>query len=540
MISGIALFVGSYFMNFSLFLVEIVILFQFLGGFMFYIYGKRSLDPKKAHSHIHFEQSKVFYYFFFAMMLFFMILYAKSGYRVKNGYTLSSFEQSQVNSILFGINQRRNRILATNNCDFYGHGSKLSSYHLHFVAACMIEDPTSHNVRFLIYLLNSLSTCVFMSYFLRRFTNHFYLVTFLVFMNNGWSSFRYFFQKTDLEDVDYINHTPKDFFIPAYHFISHYLLSSFSTSFSIPMLLLSVGVAQASCKKNRPTIFAYLIAVTIPIPYISIITISLLLIIQEFNSLSLIFLVAPFRLYGSSIQFKPIWNYYHTKGVLFSEFSLLFDILGPIFFALPFFTYWGISHDVLMRYILFLLVSITIISGNDSFISYSVTSSLCLPVFISGFSNMIIIYYKNIKNKSLKGIIIAFLSFMLILNIFGGFITFFESFSQIPLFKHEDIEFSDSIMHIIPPSSLVYTPVLDNNPVSNLAGKQVLLSNIEGLWRIGYSPSQTFRDIEKMNLSFLINEYPISYLVQYDEMPKVDVLLEPILSIGKWALNRIK
>ncbi|OHS96860.1 hypothetical protein TRFO_09765 [Tritrichomonas foetus] len=461
-------------------------------------------------------------------------------------------ELSFISSVLYGINSKKADISILNNTSKFNLFNASKCYFnkifdqilfndpfnmkekykqptiplLYVVGCCALGLPIN-DALFIIHFLNILATTAFLFYFATLQGGKRFLFIICMMLNGGWAFFRFFFIYDS--SCDFIFNNGYRTHLPIYHFLTHHLSFSLSSSYSIPLAILSLCYSENELSDVNSYLFGGFLASLIPnfLTSISVFAISFC----HPNCVKIIF---PFlvslipKILKENLIVQPVWREFQNEGYYFSHLLIWFESFGPVFLATIhlLFNYKDKSfyHLFLSRLSLFLLLNI-IRDGNDIYETSIAINSVFLPfIILYSLESLFNIKYYFSKNGSLKGFVNAIVGIVIFTYIAGGGINIIKTRENtIEVLNEYDLRLSEYINDNINTNETFY--VLNPksmNPITILLGRQLFMGNTTFVWKRGgdiqFALSDFLEIDQSGNISSILKKYNFHYLLIHNEI----------------------
>jgi len=493
MVTSLILWVTSFFFRICSLHVIVIMIFQFFISFKIR-FGK-TFPKRKFFSYSSFEATISLY------LCLLLVSFVSLAYLIKLfrdypekmptvGLSLIEYENTMIQSILYGVNAPRKSFLCFSD-PFVSNLCITSSSLPYIFQSCLcVLGASFESSSSIIAFFNILSTAMAIYYFSSSYSSRNISISLMFLFNSSWSILIYYFNENGSPEV--IHGTGRLKYTPWHQIMAVYLVFSKELSFSIPMTIFAMAIAQISTKKRiaRLYILSGIIGCLIPNFLMSMAFfatsscyISSAKYVLPFSLLSLI------KLKYSPVEFNPIWREYQFQGIYFSEIIVWFDCMGPIFLFLLFIPFYLKDQLLLHRFIngvsAMLFLSL-FREGKDTINTSASITAISFPILITAFIES----FERMKNKCsndyINGVIAFFELFMNFIVVCGGILILLRvssdmtkgidnDDSNISLFIKDNVHFNEKIL----------TDSLPMNPVYFLLGRQVFYGSSKNTWKRG-------------------------------------------------------
>ena len=244
-------------------------------------------------------------------------------------YPLISHDRAVVNSIVNGCNLKASKIFRLADPFLFNATIGGMPTFYEYTAACQLLGGEFPQILKLFGFMNGLAIGASI-YFIsvvsspkRKFTAPFAIL--LVLMNGGWASIK----NMSMTNGSLIQSRTS----PFYQVSTTFLCSSINSSFTLALSMLAMAFLWQPQK--RCFIIASILTSSIPslFPYLGVLSLAICSINVGpiyFSSL----VTAPLLILSAKIHAKPIWREAQMDGYFYTQVSIWFHALGPVFFLL--------------------------------------------------------------------------------------------------------------------------------------------------------------------------------------------------------------
>lgn len=420
-----------------------------------------------------------------------------------------AFEQSFISSVLYGVNQRRTKLFSFKDPQLMNGFFLHSTVPLLYMTGYCTLGASYKDIAYVITLMNILSLVSYLYYFSVRFTDYRFTFALCTIFNGSWI----IFDKWD---------------IPWKHFTFYYMCFSKEASFSIPMAILAISIAQNKHAMHKVLHFSAAIILLIPNLATSL---SCLVVVSCFPNWLYIgwpylFLLFP-KFIGSSIKIKSYWVESQMEGMFIPEFMIWFRSFGPPFlilvclFVLKFNA--KVFHQFMAKFSAFLFLCF-IRFGNDHYENCMAINAVFFPeiliYLVELFSSMHQYYH-----KTSRGIIACLTILTLATFCMESFLIPIRS-KRVEGITLNAYEIAYCAMKETPPNAMILSMRSDYSPFSVIAGRQVVLGNIRSLRGTGADVSHSLSLLRSLSQCNQIIDIMKSRRFRYF----VDDLRNPIIN----------
>jgi hypothetical protein len=301
---------------------------------------------------------------------------------------------------------------------------------------------------------------------------------------------------------------------------------SMEASFSIPLAVFALALAHSISNRQRSArLVIYLSGLAIAF------TPSLITVIAFFLSVSinfdfftgyLPFMLLTFpRLRGAALSFIPVWMEYQQRDVSWPAATAFSNAIGILFLAVPF--VFSLRFDaIFFRRIRTAIPTFVLLcalrEGQDHFENDIALTGVVWPLLFVVFFALLEKFPKSPLFGLVKWVLIGY-------ALVGGVIWLNTmATTKCPWVDSAALEFGKALDFCLDRKEIVLHNRRSFNPVSILAGRQVLLGNGVQIWRRGGAFHQQ-ADISSLLMGEhncihqIMRDYNLSYIVEYRPRP---------------------
>jgi len=535
MTTSIIVFIFSYFLAFDKTLVNGVFIFQIicfsLTVFYFWRYGSKA----QKITWIYFEKSPWLYLSLLIVGIpaYFYIrkFYIQFPHRISYSARMEiEFDHGVMASIINGVNFRRKNFLHLS--DPFLVNATIKDSPLPFVySACLALNSQYYNsFSLIISFFNILSTALAVFVLSTAYTKFPLLCVVLFFYNGGWSLFRLYNTKNHVPDL--INDVGREYHVPFYQVFFKFLIAQKSSSFTIPIAIFSFSLLQTS--KTGPSyksafLLSGLIASLVPKFSVSI---ALFLAGASFPNSVIYFLPFAISLIpkydNSRYLIKPLWREYQMNGVFFSQIICWLDAFGPLIFTIfritSLFKDQAFTHAFLSSFSTFLMACF-FREGGDYRANALIISSIFYPFLCIAFVRFMTESINSSKGQT-KGVKVFLFVSMILVYVIGALVSINRQLDVVVQgMSKETIQMGFAASKLVPQNETVLAPFIPMNPISVVAGRQLVGTEINTLWARGENTfllSLINYQIESgEDIVRIMKDLGVSYLFELKSMPIV-------------------
>jgi hypothetical protein len=390
-----------------------------------------------------------------------------------------------------------------------------------FAASLEATDLSFLDVLVVTAMMNSMAAAAAMFRLASKFfAQRQFLATLLFLFGGSWGLLQTFGRT--LVDEDFVNETGRGAPTPHFYMFGIHLCFSLGGTFAIPMALSALFFAQGGALPV-PRFFTAGILMTLN-PSLAT-TIAFFICVSNYSDAFRY--VMPFALsilpkcIGVRFVIKPLWREYQMQGVFFAELISFVDSIGLPYLALfASVLFWKerlYFHRCLSSLTAFALLCV-VRQGNGHMANDVAISAIFLPFLHINFLKVVDRLREGVTRRMWRGIAMMASCMAIGLVLGSGAVTCRRMmFTRMSGFHPDMFQWAVLLNQMVPRGETVLTHLQRFNPVSLIAGRQLVLGSYDDLWLRGndYLPAWVlYEQLARKGAEFMF-EQGINYLLEY-------------------------
>jgi hypothetical protein len=274
------------------------------------------------------------------------------------------------------------------------------------------------------------------------------------------------------------------------------LCFSLGSSWSIPMLLFALMLALVSSRNGVEGSYPVLYVVAglfVTFTPSLLGTIAFFFCVSNyrhcFKYLMPFALLIAAKVPGCSLRIYPVWREWQMRGIFFSQIYCFVETIGLPYICLIS-AIWQMNEPVYFHRFLASIIAFIVLcfvrEGNDYLAGDVGLTSLVLPMFAVQFAKLVVAIRCSVRRSHGAGIVQS-ISFLLVgLVIVGGVASILRlSGTPVDGINENALEFWKMIGQYLEPNATIMNDPRYFNPVSMIAGRQIVMGRTDDLWRRG-------------------------------------------------------